>query len=366
MKGDYLFTSEAVTEGHPDKICDKIADKILDEALKQDANSKMAVEATIKDDLIFVYGEANTKAKLDYEKIAKWVLKDIGYNEEYNVVVKVSEQSKEINTMVENGEIKAGDQGIMFGYACTDTEELLPMPIYLANKLAYRLTEVRKNGIVKGLLPDGKTQVTIEYVDDKPKRVHTIVIATQHEKDVDLEKLKEEITEKVIKYTVPEGMLDKFTKILINANGTFVVGGSFGDSGTTGRKIVVDTYGGMCPVGGGCFSSKDPSKVDRSAAYYCRYVAKNIVSWKYADKCQIGVSYVIGGDKPISLTIDTFGTEHFGKEEIYKFVERNFDFKVQNIINELDLRKPIYYDLAAYGAFGRDTTWEKDKTYLIV
>ena len=356
----YFFTSEAVTEGHPDKICDKIADRILDEAIKKDPNSKMAVEATIKDDLILIYGEANTKAKLNYEKIAKWVLKDIGYTEEYNVVVKVSNQSQEITNKVDGEETKAGDQGIMFGYACRDTKELMPLPITLANKLCKRLAEYRKKG-ADFLLPDGKSQVTVEYDDGKPIRVDKVVIASQHIKDISLEELKKNIIENVIKKVIPGKYLDNDTELLVNPSGTFIVGGSFGDSGTTGRKIVVDSYGGKARVGGGCFSSKDPSKVDRSAAYYARFVCKNVVAHKYADICELQVSYVIGYNRPISLTINTYNTEKKPIEEIYDYINKNFDFRVQNIIDELDLKRPIYYDLAAYGHFGRDTSWETIK-----
>ena len=355
-----FFTSESVTEGHPDKICDKIADRILDEALKQDKNSRMAVEATIKDDLILIYGESNTKAKLDYEKIAKWVLKDIGYKEKYNVQIKVSEQSKEIADKVNQEEIKAGDQGIMFGYACKDTEEYMPLAITLANKLCENLTKYRKNG-ADFLLPDGKSQVTVEYEDNTPIRVSKVVIASQHKENISLEELKEKIVENVILKTIPKKYIDKDTEFLVNTSGTFIKGGSFGDSGTTGRKIVVDSYGGYSPVGGGCFSSKDPSKVDRSAAYYARYVCKNVVAHDLCDICQIQVAYVIGYSRPISITIETFGTNKKDIKEIEKYINDNFDFRVQNIIDELDLRKPIYYDLAAYGHFGRKTTWEKIK-----
>ena len=357
----YYFTSEAVTEGHPDKICDKISDKILDEALKVDCNSKTAVEATIKDDLILIYGEASTKANLDYEKIAKFVLKDIGYEEDYKVIVKVSNQSEEISEKVNKNEVCAGDQGIMFGYACNETDELMPLPIIFANKLAYRLTEIRKLGLVDYLKPDGKTQVTVEYCDGAFVRVDKIVIAAQHSDDVDLNDLRKDIKEKVIDVVIDKKYIDDNTEILINSSGSFIKGGSFGDSGTTGRKIVVDTYGGMCPVGGGCFSSKDPSKVDRSAAYYARYVAKNIVAHKLCDRCQIEVAYVIGHEKPISLYINTFNSEKVSYEKIEEYVLNNFDFRVQNIIDELDLKKPIYYDLAAYGHFGRDNSWEKIK-----
>lgn len=360
----YYFTSESVTEGHPDKICDGISDYILDEALRQDKNSKMAVEATIKDDLILVYGEANTKANLDYEKLAKQVLKNIGYNEEYHIIVKVSEQSNEINKAVDKDKIMAGDQGIMFGYACLDTEELMPMPIMLANKLAKQLSKVRKENPNTFLKPDGKTQVTVEYLDDIVSRVDTVVIATQHSVDVDINTLREYIIENVINVAIPNNLIDSNTKILINTSGSFTIGGSFGDSGTTGRKIVVDTYGGMGKIGGGCFSSKDPTKVDRSGAYYARYVAKNIVAHALADKCEIEISYAIGMEYPLSIYINTFNTNKVSIEEIYKYVNDNFNFSVDNIIKELDLMRPIYYPLSAYGHFGRtdiDCTWEKVK-----
>ena len=355
-----FLTSEAVTEGHPDKICDKISDKILDEALSVDKDSRMAVEATIKDDLILIYGEATTKAKLDYEKIAKWVLKDIGYNEDYKVIVKVSEQSKEIAKKVIGEETKAGDQGIMFGYASCDTKELMPLPITIANKLCEKLAKCRKNG-ANFLLPDGKSQVTVEYDDNKPVRISKVVIAAQHSANITLKELRNYVIENVIKKIIPKKYIDEKTEILVNPKGSFIVGGSFGDSGTTGRKIVVDSYGGSARVGGGCFSSKDPSKVDRSAAYYARYVCKNVVAHNYADICELQVSYVIGYSKPISLTVNTHNTEKKSIEEIYRYINDNFDFRVQNIIDELDLKRPIYYDLAAYGHFGRDTSWEKIK-----
>lgn len=355
-----FFTSEAVCEGHPDKICDKISDRILDEALAQDPDSKMAVEATIKDDLILVYGEANTKSKLDYQSIAKWVLKDIGYQEEYHVLVKVSEQSKEISEKVLQDETQAGDQGIMFGYACRDTEELMPLAITLANRLCQRLAEYRKKE-ADFLLPDGKSQVTVEYLDNVPKRVDKVVIACQHKSNVSLDYLREKVLNNVILKVIPEKYIDKDTEFLINASETFIKGGSFGDSGTTGRKIVVDSYGGSCPVGGGCFSSKDPSKVDRSAAYYARYVCKNVVYHNLADICQIEVSYLIGKSKPLSITVETFQTERVPVSDIEKYIDDNFDFTVQNMIDELDLKKPIYYELASYGHFGRFTSWEKIK-----
>lgn len=360
----YYFTSEAVTEGHPDKICDGISDFILDEALRQDKNSKMAVEATIKDGLIFIYGEANTKASLDYEALAKQVLKNIGYEEEYQVMIKVSNQSPEIHKAVEQDIIKAGDQGIMFGYACCDTDELMPMPIMLANKLAHQLAFVRKSNPNTFLKPDGKTQVTVEYINDKVSRVDTIVIASQHKENVSMKELRQYIIKNVIEPIIPTNLIDKDTKILINTSGSFILGGSFGDSGTTGRKIVVDTYGGMGKIGGGCFSSKDPSKVDRSGAYYARYVAKNIVAHKLADKCEIEVSYAIGMEYPLSIYINTFNTNKVELDEIYKYVNKNFNFSVDNIIKELDLLKPIYYPLSSYGHFGRtdiECSWEQIK-----
>ncbi|MDD2391464.1 MAG: methionine adenosyltransferase [Bacilli bacterium] len=356
-----FFTSESVTEGHPDKICDKISDKILDEALKQDKDSKMAVETTIKDNFVLIYGEANTKANLDYENIAKWVLKDIGYDDDFEVLLKVGKQSSEINAAVVKEEICAGDQGIMFGYATLETEELMPLPIMLANKLAHQLTLVRKEGNLF-LRPDGKTQVTVEYENGVPKRVDTVIIASQHVESILQDELKKIIEEEVVKKVIPSNLMDDDTKILVNTSGSFILGGPFGDSGTTGRKIICDTYGGMGRIGGGCFSSKDPSKVDRSAAYYARYVAKNIVAHDLAQKCEIQLSYTIGKSNPISLFIDTFNTEKVDIDKIYKYVYDNFDFSVSNIIKELDLLKPIYYDLASYGHFGRETTWEKIKS----
>ena len=360
----YYYASESVTEGHPDKICDKVSDKILDTALSIDKNSKMAVETTIKDDLIFIYGEASTKANLDYERIAKEVLKDIGYTEEFNVMTKISNQSKEINSAVEKDITCAGDQGIMFGYATNETKEYMPLSILLASRLAKRLTDVRKQNKNTILKPDGKTEVIVEYIDNKPVRIDTIIIATQHKENIDKEYLKEYVIDNVINYVIPKELIDKNTKILVNTSGSFVVGGPFGDSGTTGRKIIVDTYGGASRIGGGCFSSKDPSKVDRSAAYYCRYVAKNIVAHNLADRCEIEVSYAIGMEKPISIFIETFNTEKVDIKEIYNYVNNNFNFSVDNIIKELNLLNIKYYPLAAYGHFGRedlDLPWEKIK-----
>lgn len=360
----YYFTSESVTEGHPDKICDKIADKILDTAISQDKNSKMAVEATIKDNLILVYGEAKTNAKLNYKEIAKEVVKEIGYEEDFEVITKISEQSSEINNAVQKEKICAGDQGIMFGYATNETDTYMPMPIYYAQELAKQLTKVRREDKNSPLKPDGKTQVTVQYQDNKPKRIDTIIISSQHIKNITQEELHDYIKEKVLEPIIPENLIDNNTKILINTSGSFTIGGPFGDSGTTGRKIVVDTYGGFSKVGGGCFSSKDPSKVDRSAAYYARFVAKNVVAHNFCDRCEIQLSYAIGKEYPISIYIDTFNTEKTNIEEIYKYVEKNFNFSVDNIIKELDLLKPIYYQLAAYGHFGRkdlNLTWEQIK-----
>lgn len=360
----YFFTSESVTEGHPDKMCDKIADKILDCALAQDKNSKMAVEATIKDNLILIYGEAKTNANLDYEKIAKDVVKEIGYTEEFQVIQKISTQSSEINQAVQKDKICAGDQGIMFGYATNETDTFMPMPIYYAHELAKQLTKIRKEDINTPLKPDGKTQVTVEYIDNIPKRIDTIIISSQHIKEISQEDLEDYIKDKVIRGIIPDSLMDNNTKIYINTSGSFTIGGPFGDSGTTGRKIVVDTYGGFSKVGGGCFSSKDPSKVDRSAAYYARFVAKNVVAHNFCDRCEIQLSYAIGKEQPISIYIDTFSTEKKPIEEIYKYVENNFNFSVDNIIKELDLQKPIYYPLAAYGHFGRkdlNLSWEQIK-----
>ena len=336
---NYIFTSESITEGHPDKICDRIADSILDEALRQDPASKMAVEATIKDDFVLIYGEANTKAKLEYEEIAKEVIREIGYTEEYEVLVKVREQSSEINHAVvqDDGEIGAGDQGIMFGYACDDTDNAL-------------------------LLPDGKTQVSVEYENDKIKRIDTIVVSTQHVAEASQQQIADIVMKDVITPVIPDELLDEDTIYLINPSGSFVMGGSFGDSGTTGRKIVVDSYGGMGRIGGGCFSSKDPSKVDRSAAYYCRYVAKNIVAHQLASKCEVQVAYAIGKVKPVSIMVDSFGTGNKSDEEILDIIRSNFSFEVKDIIEELKLCRPIYKATSCYGHFGREEfSWEKIK-----
>ncbi len=355
-----FFTSESVTSGHPDKVCDLIADSILDEALRQDPNSHMAVEATIKDDLILVYGEAGTTAAIDYEKIALGVMKEIGYDEEYHVMVKVNKQSSEINGAVAHDDISAGDQGIMFGFADVETEEYMPYAINMAHKLARKLEEVRRQ--TPCLRPDGKTQVTAEYIDGKLVRVDTILISTQHTADVTQDEIKKIIMEKVIKPVVDEHLIDENTKYLINPSGSFVLGGSWGDSGTTGRKIVVDTYGGYAPIGGGCFSSKDPTKVDRSAAYYARYVCRNIVANGLAHKCQLELSYAIGVKQPISVYVQSFGTSKYTDDELQEIVLKNFDFSVANIIHELDLQRPIYRNTVNYGHFGKkDLPWEQFK-----
>jgi len=358
----YYFTSESVTEGHPDKICDQISDYILDEALRQDKNSHMAVEATIKDDFILIYGEAKTKAILDYESLAKRVLKDIGYVENFNVLVKVSKQSAEINNSVEKETICAGDQGIMFGYATDETEELMPLSITLANQLAQRLAYVRKNKIIPYLLPDGKTQVTVKYVENSSMIVDKVIIACQHQENILYEKIVSDVKKYVIEPVIDKKYITENTKYMINTSGSFVLGGPFADSGTTGRKIVCDTYGGVGRIGGGCFSSKDPSKVDRSAAYYARYVSKNIVHYGLAKKCEIQVSYAIGHSKPESIYIETYNTNTVNVENIYQFVEKYFDFSVGNIIKELGLLRPIYYKTASYGHFGRKIfPWEQIK-----
>lgn len=359
---DYIFTSESITEGHPDKICDSIADAILDEALRQDPYSNMAVEATIKDDFVLIYGEADTKAHIDYEAIAKAVIRKIGYEEDYTVMVKVNKQSSEIHNAVNHAddEIGAGDQGIMFGYACDESDEYMPAPIYYAHKLARQLTKVRRGNAL--LRPDGKTQVSVEYKDGKMSRIDTIVVSTQHALQATQEEIRELVMNEVIKPCIEESMIDENTKYLINPSGSFVVGGSFGDSGTTGRKIVCDTYGGMGRIGGGCFSSKDPTKVDRSAAYYCRYVAKNIVANKLAERCEVEVAYAIGKSEPVSLCVDTFGTGVKSDEELLEIIRRNFNFEVGNILKELDLRKPIYSKTSCYGHFGDPQfSWEKIK-----
>ncbi len=358
-----FFTSESITPGHPDKMCDQIADAILDAAISEDKYSKVAVEASIKDDLLFIFGEITSKANLDYAKIAKEVIKEIGYPQEYEVLVKISKQSYEINqAVVGNGKIAAGDQGIMFGFACDETKAFMPLSIELAHLLSQKLHEVFLNQKSNILKPDGKTQVTVEYDGDRIKRIDTIVVSTQHYENISQAFLKTYIYDNVIAPIVDKNLLDNDTKIYVNPSGSFVLGGSFGDSGTTGRKIVVDTYGGHGRIGGGALSSKDPSKVDRSAAYYTRYVAKNLVANKIARKCEIQVSYAIGMVDPLSIHVNTFNTSTYSDFDILKIVEANFDFSVDNIIKELDLLRPIYRQTANFGHFGRydlDLPWEK-------
>ena len=354
----YYFTSESVTDGHPDKMCDQIADAILDEALSQDKHSKIAVEATIKDDFVLVYGEANTNAVIDYAQIAKDVIKDIGYTEDYEVLVKVSAQSSEINKAVTDKEMTAaGDQGIMFGYASNETESYMPLAIDLAHKLSKRLSDAKKE--FPWLKPDGKTQVTVAYEDGKPQFVHTVVISASHDAGIEHDQIEKTMMEAVIKPVIDEKWLTEDTKFIINPSGSFTIAGSFSDSGTTGRKLVVDSYGGMARIGGGAFSSKDPSKVDRSAAYYARHVAKSVVAAGLCDRLEIQLSYAIGLVEPLSIHLETFGTEKKNIEEIVEIIKNNFNFNVGMMIDELDLLRPIYRKSANFGHFGREGfPWE--------
>ncbi len=387
----YFFTSESVTEGHPDKICDQISDAVLDAIFADDPDARVACECAVTTGLVLVMGEITTSTYVDLNTLVRDVVWNIGYTrakfgfdgETCGVLVSIKEQSADIalgvNKALEakTGEmneeeieaIGAGDQGMMVGFACTETPELMPLPIMLAHKLCRRLTHVRKEGILPYVRPDGKSQVTVEYEYGKPKRVEAVVVSAQHSPHVQQDKIRDDIIQRVIKYVVPNGMMDDDTKIYVNPTGRFVTGGPKGDAGVTGRKIIVDTYGGMAGHGGGCFSGKDPTKVDRSGAYYARYVAKNVVAAGLADRIELQVSYAIGVARPLSLAVETFGTGQVPDETILELIDKHFDFRPAAIIQELDLRRPIYQATAAYGHFGRDdidATWERtDKAELL-
>ena len=382
MARHYLFTSESVTEGHPDKICDQISDAVLDAILEQDPNGRVACETTVSTGLVHIMGEISTTCYVDIARIARQVIRDIGYDrakygfdcDTCGIITNIDEQSADIalgvDKSLENKEGSdselsngAGDQGMMFGYACDETPELMPLPISLAHKLCRRMAEVRKSGALSYMRPDGKSQVTVEYDEmGRPVRVDTVVISTQHSPEVSLDQIRQDMIDQVVKAVIPAEMLDENTKYYVNPTGRFVIGGPQGDSGLTGRKIIVDTYGGSAPHGGGCFSGKDPTKVDRSAAYAARWVAKNIVAAGLARRCQVQLAYAIGVAQPVSVLVDTFGTGTVGDDKLEAAVRKVFDLRPTAIIRDLDLRKPIYRQLAAYGHMGREdlgVAWER-------
>ena len=381
---NYLFTSESVSEGHPDKVADQISDAILDVILEQDKNARVAAETMTATNLVVLAGEITTNADVDYESIARETLKGIGYDnadagidyQTCDVLTKFGHQSPDIAQGVDNAmddpkNQGAGDQGLMFGYACNETPELMPLPIWLAHRLVERQALLRKDGRLSWLRPDAKSQVTLEYEDNKPKRIDTIVLSTQHHPDIDLKTLREAVIEEIIQPILPKNLIQGDIKFLINPTGRFVIGGPQGDCGLTGRKIIVDTYGGAAPHGGGAFSGKDPSKVDRSAAYAARYVAKNIVAAGLAERCLVQISYAIGVAEPTSVMVDTFGTAKLSEEKIAKLVTDNFDLRPKGIVEMLDLLRPIYKKTATYGHFGRDEpefSWERldKKSQLII
>ena len=376
--GTHLFTSESVTEGHPDKICDQISDAVLDDLLKQDPNSRVACETLVTTGLVLIAGEITSQGYCDFQQIVRDTVKEIGYTspkygfdyETCCVLSSIHEQSSDIAMGVnesDDHEQGAGDQGLMFGYACSETKEFMPLPIMMAHKLVKKLSRIRHEGILDYIRPDGKSQVTVEYDGDKPKRIDAVVVSTQHDPSVEMRDLKIDIEQKVIREVIPENMLDKNTKIYINPTGRFEQGGPFADTGLTGRKIIVDTYGGIGSHGGGCFSGKDPSKVDRSGSYMARYIAKNLVAADIADKIEVQIAYAIGVAEPVSIMVDSFGTSKIPEDKIKELIKSHFDLKPKRMIQTLNLLNPIYKKTAAYGHFGRDIfPWEKtDKAALL-